>query len=200
MTNVPAEPSEAAVEAAEAAYLKADLTSDRMWIRLALEAAYAVDALTPVAALVPEQVGALDPVKLLAMVTRTGRGFEFMQFLDYYEKPCHLQSSSLAIYKQPGTSAVWLGRAEFEMHLTDHQVRSLVAHLQAWLDGGSFALAPSPAPAHPAEPDPVRAWIEGLTEGQIDFVHGNLNDAYAGRINHIGLRAALLALLPKEGV
>jgi hypothetical protein len=43
LMDVPAEPSEAAIEAAEAAYLKADLTSDRMWIRLALEAAYAVD-------------------------------------------------------------------------------------------------------------------------------------------------------------
>ena len=32
-----------------------------------------------------------------------------VEFKDYYGAPCSLQASSLAIYKQPGTSAVWIG-------------------------------------------------------------------------------------------
>jgi hypothetical protein len=32
-----------------------------------------------------------------------------IEFKDHYRTPCSLQASSLAIYEQPGTSAIWLG-------------------------------------------------------------------------------------------
>ena len=35
--------------------------------------------------------------------------FPLVEFRDYYDKPCSLQASSLAICQRPGTSAVWLG-------------------------------------------------------------------------------------------
>lgn len=97
------------------------------------------------------------------------RGFPFVEFNDYYDTPCSLQASSLAIYQQPGTSAVWLGVDDPQpkvlaseaakhgietaettgwvpfpipadvslvtrMHLDRKQVKSLIGHLQAWLD------------------------------------------------------------------
>lgn len=103
---------------------------------------------------------------VLGEVTRTGRGFEMVEFEDCYGVKCTLQASSLAIYEEPGTSAVWLGPdhanprilvpgkswqpvtmpdgylADTRAHLTDEQVRTLIAHLQAWLDTGSFVLTP----------------------------------------------------------
>lgn len=47
--------------------------------------------------------------KKLGKVERTSRGFELVTFKDQYDVPCSLQASSLAIYEQPGTSAIWLG-------------------------------------------------------------------------------------------
>lgn len=37
-----------------------------------------------------------------------------MEFKDHYHTPCSLQCSSLAIYEEPGTSAVWLGVDDVE--------------------------------------------------------------------------------------
>lgn len=48
-------------------------------------------------------------MKRLGPQTTNGRGFKQIRFTDYYDVPCSLQASSLAIYQQPGISAVWLG-------------------------------------------------------------------------------------------
>lgn len=48
-------------------------------------------------------------MKPIGKVKRTARGFPLVEFKDHYDQPCSLQASSLAIYQQPGTSAVWLG-------------------------------------------------------------------------------------------
>lgn len=69
------------------------------------------------------------------------RGFEYLTFRDYNDELCELQASSLAIFEKPGTSAVWLGTACERMHLELHQVESLIAHLQSWLDHGTFELS-----------------------------------------------------------
>ncbi len=45
----------------------------------------------------------------LGKTKRTSRGFEIVNFNDYYGVPCSLQASSLAKYQKPGISAVWLG-------------------------------------------------------------------------------------------
>ena len=91
----------------------------------------------------------------LGPVEKTARGFELIEFRDYYGAKCSLQQSSLAVYVQPGTSAVWLGCEENSpphhvtgspmyprMHLDVEQVKSLVRHLQQWLKTGSFAHDP----------------------------------------------------------
>lgn len=78
--------------------------------------------------------------RLLGEVKSTGRGFELVEFNDHYGTPCTLQQSSLAVYTQPGTSAVWLGPGTTRMHLDVKQVRALVRHLRAWLKTGSFEL------------------------------------------------------------
>jgi len=95
-------------------------------------------------------------VSQLGAVVRTEREFELIEFFDRYDKRCSLQASSLAEHEQPGTSAVWLGLNEPHlphlghstsprMHLDVERVRSLVAHLQAWLDRGTFELEKAPA-------------------------------------------------------
>jgi hypothetical protein len=99
----------------------------------------------------------------LGPVTRTNRGFEIVEFRDINEVPCSLQASSLAIYEQPGTSAVWLGcedaaprvlmngawqavpmphgySVNTRMHLSREQVAALILHLQAWLEHDTFAV------------------------------------------------------------
>lgn len=48
-------------------------------------------------------------MKRLGKQKKTGRGFPLVEFKDYYGTPCSIQVSSLAIYQQPGTSAIWLG-------------------------------------------------------------------------------------------
>lgn len=48
-------------------------------------------------------------MKRLGKQKKTGRGFPLVEFKDYYGTPCSIQASSLAIYQQPGTSAIWLG-------------------------------------------------------------------------------------------
>lgn len=46
---------------------------------------------------------------LLGQQTTTKRGFPVVRFLDCYDVPCSLQCSSLALWPEPGTSAIWLG-------------------------------------------------------------------------------------------
>lgn len=43
---------------------------------------------------------------------------------------------------EPGISAIWLGCDDARAHLDRKQVEVLIAHLQAWLDSGTFALPP----------------------------------------------------------
>ena len=76
----------------------------------------------------------------LGPVEHTERGFEIINFQDYCQMWCSLQQSNLAIYEQPGSSAVWLGDNDKRMELDVSQVTALVAHLRAWLDTGSFVL------------------------------------------------------------
>jgi hypothetical protein len=95
-------------------------------------------------------------------IKRTSRGFQLIEFTDIYGTKCSLQQSSLAKYVQPGSSAVWLGPDDpnpkiliagegwkpvpfhpdtsftTRAHLDRRQVKSLVKHLQNWLDYGRF--------------------------------------------------------------
>lgn len=77
-------------------------------------------------------------MKKLGAVKKTAREFEIVTFQDYDRNNCSLQASSLAIYQQPGTSAVWLGIAGNRMHLSHKQVQALLNHLAQWLEHGSF--------------------------------------------------------------
>jgi len=71
-------------------------------------------------------------------INKSGRGFEFIDFVDRYGTKCSLQQSSLADYEKPGYSAIWLGDNESRMHIDRKQLEELLPHLQAWLDNGSF--------------------------------------------------------------
>lgn len=82
----------------------------------------------------------MTTTKGLGRVKRTARGFQWIEFTDYYGEQCSLQASSLAIYDKPGTSAIWLGLGEDRMHLDVEHVEKLVAHLKAWLRKGKFNL------------------------------------------------------------
>jgi hypothetical protein len=46
---------------------------------------------------------------LLGKQKKSGRGFPLVEFKDYYDIPCSIEASTLAICQQPGTSAIWLG-------------------------------------------------------------------------------------------
>lgn len=65
----------------------------------------------------------------------TGRGFAVVTFRDRLAQECTLQRSSIATER-----CIWLGVEPNRMHLTTRTVRSLVAHLQAWLDRDTFEL------------------------------------------------------------
>lgn len=54
-----------------------------------------------------------------------------MEFKDHYGHPCSLQASSLAIYQQPGTSAVWLGVDDADPKVLWHQAESVGIHTSA---------------------------------------------------------------------
>ena len=77
-------------------------------------------------------------IKPLGPVTQTSRGFELVEFKDFYEFTGTLQASSLAINDEPGTSAVWLGRERDRLHLNRDQVKALIKHLQSWLKNNTF--------------------------------------------------------------
>ena len=78
--------------------------------------------------------------------TRTQRGFQRIDFKDAYGEPCSLQVSSSA-----SMQAVWLGQEHetihqvtgekcgARMHLERRTVKSLIRHLQNWLDTGDFS-------------------------------------------------------------
>lgn len=51
----------------------------------------------------------INPDEIPLIYRETGRGFDVAEFKDYNDITCSLQASSLAIYEDPGTSAVWLG-------------------------------------------------------------------------------------------
>lgn len=102
-------------------------------------------------------------------VGKTNRGFQLIAFKDQYANECSLQQSSLALYREPGTSAIWLGvdnanpqimasktpqggngwvpynipedvSLTTRMHLNRWMVKRLIPHLQAWVDSGSFKI------------------------------------------------------------
>lgn len=73
-------------------------------------------------------------------IRRTPRGFEKIEFLDYYNEEAELQQSSVALTEQPGWGAIWLGQPGHRMHLEYSQVQELMKHLQAWIDTGSFEI------------------------------------------------------------
>jgi hypothetical protein len=107
--------------------------------------------------------------------TKTNRGFSIVKFTDRYDNQCSLQQSSLAEEKaiwlgshdpKPvvmASDAAKVGVVTTEtsgwvpypippevclhtrMHLTVPQVKSLMAHLQAWLDTGDFEFKAPPA-------------------------------------------------------
>lgn len=94
----------------------------------------------------------MKTLKRLGPVEVTERGFEVIYFQDFYGEPCRLQMSSLAGYTQPGITAVWLGPTkrtaddadnavqQHEMHLHRTQAKALIAHLQNWLERGTFKI------------------------------------------------------------
>jgi len=71
-------------------------------------------------------------------VENTERGFEIVRFQDLDGKQCSLQQSSLALYENPGSSAVRLGVGDQRMHLSRHQANEIVQHLIRWIDNESF--------------------------------------------------------------
>ena len=80
----------------------------------------------------------------LGFVKHTERGFELVQWEDIYGCLCDLQQSSVILddgmLNRPGESAVWLGLNDDRMHLNRTQVAALIAHLQTWLDKGTFSI------------------------------------------------------------
>lgn len=71
-------------------------------------------------------------------IRKTNRGFEIIEFEDYNGEKCSLQQSSLALYDQPGTSAIWFGIQDNRMHLSLDQTIELLSHLQNWIQDGTF--------------------------------------------------------------
>lgn len=82
-------------------------------------------------------------------VTKTDRGFEVGTWTDKSGSACEVQQSSAidgndeaAFSRSPGSSFVWLGKAEqglcTRMHLDRAMVTELVNRLDAWLKTGSF--------------------------------------------------------------
>ncbi len=74
----------------------------------------------------------------------TPRGFQTLQFKDWWhENQCSIQVSS-ACYKDQTNSALWLscalkeGDTEGRMHLSLDQVKALVKVFQHWIDTGEM--------------------------------------------------------------
>jgi len=62
---------------------------------------------------------------------KTERGFKRGDFMDYYDKPCSIQESSLAT-----CDCIWLGINEQRMHIDKKIARQLVMHLNKFIDTG----------------------------------------------------------------
>lgn len=61
---------------------------------------------------------------VLGEVKKTERGFQLIEFRDRNDCLCALQVSSLAEYKKPGTSAVWLGVKDVKpMIMAQHAIK-----------------------------------------------------------------------------
>ena len=71
-------------------------------------------------------------------IKKTERGFEIIRFRDFYGAECSLQQSSLALYDQPGSSAVWLGYGDHRIHINLELMKALLLHLENWVENGSF--------------------------------------------------------------
>jgi hypothetical protein len=83
-------------------------------------------------------------------VDMTERGFELVVFFDHNGIECSLQQSSMTdLNHDAGATAIWLGCDKNavphmghdmspRMHLDRQSVVELAAHLQAWLETGSF--------------------------------------------------------------
>ncbi len=70
--------------------------------------------------------------------TRTYRGFQLIEFNDMCDTKCSIQQSSIAIYEQPGTGAVWIGDNKNRAHLNEEMVKKTIDYLQNWLDTGEL--------------------------------------------------------------
>ena len=64
-------------------------------------------------------------MQLLGKPKKTARGFSIVAFKDYYGVPCSIQASSLAVYQQPGTSALWVGVDDPEPKIMASQAEGL---------------------------------------------------------------------------
>lgn len=68
----------------------------------------------------------------------TDRGFEIVEFTDLLDQRCTLQQSSIALFENPGSGAIWLGAGKDRMHLRYETVLELLPLLQRWVENGSF--------------------------------------------------------------
>lgn len=73
-------------------------------------------------------------------IQTTQRGFQLIEFEDHNGQHCTLQQSSVALFQQPGTSAIWFGTGDNRMHITFEQFKELMPHLEAWQENGDFTL------------------------------------------------------------
>jgi len=76
--------------------------------------------------------------KHLGKISATEKGFPIIIFKDYYGMECSVEMSTLALYEQPGSSALWIGPDKKRMHMERDQVISLVMVLDSWLQTGEF--------------------------------------------------------------
>jgi hypothetical protein len=86
--------------------------------------------------------------------SRNERGFEVVEWLDYYNRPCSLQQSSIALFGKPVSGAIWFGIEPDRMHLDTNRVIWLVSELTHWLIHGGFGSA-LPQSANERKPQPT---------------------------------------------
>lgn len=76
-------------------------------------------------------------------VRKTSRGFDIIDFKDYYDEECSIQQSSMVgdnkdSLTKPGTFLVWLGAGKNRMHLNRKQVTGLIKVMKHWLKTGTL--------------------------------------------------------------
>ena len=70
---------------------------------------------------------------------KTERGFQVVEFKDYYTQQCSIQQSSIALYDKPGSGALWIGcDSGKRMHLSKSQVEDLIIYLEQWTKTGEL--------------------------------------------------------------